>query len=317
MIFEKFRTSKQREESSGTKVRVSEGYNVQRRTSARTHIDGTREKASSQVTHLSVSREPIDDETQATYEEVLDMRIRARQAGPLIEEKVRDAERSLMRAQRQQALRIDARSTGADPAHRRSPIVRPVSTISSSGAADFDACVVGAGPHLLQGDESASVAEALHDDSQLSMRQVGRKKSGGVSRPPPLKPNLHKTAAATGTSIGTVSRSPQLRHNSEFISITEQKPIQREVTDFKEKSATVTPAPSNPDATLIPVPESTKSNDVEESNSVQATATKSSRIEPTVQHDENDEGAKPNPDVKYAFNIPTAEIEAFGDSKRS
>ena len=293
-------------------MRVAEGYNVQRRTSARTHIDGSREKASSNVTHLSIAQSPVDDdETQPSYEEVLDLRIRARQGGALIEEKVREAERTLLSATRRRVGRSRDRSPATDSAHRRSPVVRPASTVSFSGATDFEGVVVGAAP--VQGDDAATpTTHTLQSDSHTSMRVVGRTKSGGASRPPPQKPNLHKTAAASGSSIGS-TRSQQ--QNAEFISFTEQKPIQRDAsidTRQPDDSAAVIP-PKTSSVEEVHTQETKEPPQQLDSQTVSAPA----EVDTSTEVPESSDTAKPNVDIKYAFNIPTAGLEASVDGKRS
>ena len=225
-------------------VRVVEGYSVRQRTSARTLVDGSRSKPSSGVVHLSVNKTDFDTNNM-TYEQILDMRIKSKSSvnGPLIQEEVEQAGHKLNNTAVNSAeqLKNDSRSAVHGPAaaesssRRGSARVRPMSTVSSSGAADFGGYVIGAPPSQDPNRVvSPSAAPGFEDGDNVSRRTVGRKKSGGASRPPPLKPNLHKTSAASGTSF---NGKRGVNNNTEYINMAQQLCINKDHMTDREREA--------------------------------------------------------------------------------
>ena len=336
-------------------VRVVEGYTVNQRSSARKHIDGSRSLPSSRVTHISVDKTQIDAAKDMSFDEIFDMRIDSKSnlCGPTPHEVVQQAE-TLLKENAPQNSREHFSSDGApapgssEPSHRGGPArVRPMSTISSSGAADFGGYVVGATPDSPHRVMSPVMPSNRQGDAVGGRGAAGRMKSGATgSRPPPIKPNLHKTAAASGTSISGWRSAP--KGNTEYIAMAHSMSISndhvpcvdsvdtkvcsigggvatprghnssiiRSVSDynkprteskdvtFKEDVAEVIPQDYSNTTVISSVDVSAEHINVSTNEEWKEALTEYASDEPTEAQ---------NTDVKYAFNIPTAERDTDGD----
>lgn len=339
------------------KARYKEAYTITQRKSARKNIDGTRHRPSSDMVHLSIEKTPPVHEEDINTN--MHMRVASAQVGTHLYQEVKQsvqkfkdnpiditAKAQVVPAQQSEGSGEAEEDTELDKAGSSSHIFPEFPVLGKAIEKEVLAKRTTSPEVEDRNDEnkrpmSSSVPRVsldgnlVSEPASLTMGMPKRAKSAGVSlrqmhvtgyrnnsRPPPLKPSLHKTTAAAGASFKKPSSQNGTAADTEFIQIHQQMSVN---TDQKAASAAPRTGITNRQRTGMavdsvsehnkPETESPKpidltlqgdfraesvASDNSHANSARASALDTGRDTPTEDVE----------DMKYAFEIPTGQVES-------
>ena len=301
----------------------NDGYSVKVRTKNRKGIDGT-ERTTSKITNISIDNKPGDqEEVLLSYEDFLDISVKAKKSAPKISEITEQPPAIVTRKPPSKPAESSTAEAKVQVSREHSQellVSRPVTALSRmSMESDLDLVVA-------PGTSRSNLSTPMGKTSSSGSLRQGSSSRGGprttsAGRPPPQKPNLHKTSAAVGASIQGSTKPAE----TEYIHFSQQLIGSQEMDLPKRSPSSNSGAaiqsisnvnnPANDDRSISPVfsnqplPSSPSIGSLQSPRALSDDGIQTPPSSPKGEPDKDkEETLEKQENIHYAFNIPTAGI---------